>query len=99
MGCNKHRPHLVILPEDDANRDIANGFELNPFLDSRSLQVVPVKGGGGRVFNEFISDYIPKMDKHPEMHVLLLLDSDGRPDKYLRWTDQIPDRPFLFPGV
>ncbi len=26
MSANKHRAHLYLLPEDDANRQIANGF-------------------------------------------------------------------------
>jgi hypothetical protein len=26
MSINKHLPHFLVLPEDDANRQIANGF-------------------------------------------------------------------------
>lgn len=31
---NKYRPHVLVLPEDDANRQIANGFLLAPALRS-----------------------------------------------------------------
>ncbi len=26
MSVNKYKPHVLILPEDDADRQIANGF-------------------------------------------------------------------------
>lgn len=29
MSVNKERPHVLILPEDDANRQLANGFQLD----------------------------------------------------------------------
>jgi len=29
MSINKYEPHLLVLPEDDANRKIANGFILH----------------------------------------------------------------------
>lgn len=29
---NKHKPHVIVLPEDDANRQIANGFLLDPSI-------------------------------------------------------------------
>jgi hypothetical protein len=29
MGLNRYKPHLFVLPEDDANRQIANRFLLS----------------------------------------------------------------------
>lgn len=26
MALNRHRPHLLVLPEDDVTRSLANGF-------------------------------------------------------------------------
>lgn len=28
MSVNKYKPHVLVLPEDDANRQLANGFLL-----------------------------------------------------------------------
>jgi hypothetical protein len=27
--ANKYKPHVIVLPEDEANRSIANGFQVN----------------------------------------------------------------------
>ena len=45
MSVNKYLPHLLILPEDDANRELANGFVLNHAVNSRAVQILPPAGG------------------------------------------------------
>jgi hypothetical protein len=45
MSINKHRAHILVLPEDDANRQIANGFVLDPNLNDRAIQILPPSGG------------------------------------------------------
>jgi hypothetical protein len=35
MSVNKNRPHIFVLPEDDANRQLANGFFLDHSLWNR----------------------------------------------------------------
>jgi hypothetical protein len=32
MSANKYKPHVVVLPEDDANRQLANGFLTHPVV-------------------------------------------------------------------
>lgn len=54
MSVNKYRPHVFVLPEDDANRQIAIGFSLDEGLDARSIQVLPSVGGWTRVRDEFV---------------------------------------------
>ncbi len=47
MSVNRALPHVLVLPEDDANRQIANGFLLA--LDSsvqRRIQVLPRRADG-----------------------------------------------------
>lgn len=46
---NKYHNHLLIVPEDDANRQIANGFLQHPSVRQRSVQVQRVAGGWGNV--------------------------------------------------
>ena len=43
MSVNRHKPHLLVLPEDDANRQLARGFELE--LSTRQFQVLQPAGG------------------------------------------------------
>jgi hypothetical protein len=38
MRINKYKPHILVLPEDDANRQIANGFILEPTLNQSAIQ-------------------------------------------------------------
>lgn len=45
MSINKYKAHLLVLPEDDANRQMANGFILDPNLNERVIQVLPPVGG------------------------------------------------------
>lgn len=44
MSVNKHLPHVFVLPEDDANRQLANGFYLAESLDVRRMQVLQPPG-------------------------------------------------------
>ena len=45
MSGNRSLPHVKVLPEDDANRQLANGFLQYPCVLARSIQVVEVAGG------------------------------------------------------
>jgi len=40
---NRYRPHIYILPEDDANRQLANGFVFN--TDSSQVHTLTEAGG------------------------------------------------------
>ncbi len=65
MSVNKYYPHLLVLPEDDANRQLANGFLLDPSLMARRIQVIEEVGGWMQVLEHFISDHVNGMDRHP----------------------------------
>ena len=49
MSVNVFQPHLMVLPEDDANRQIVNGFLLDPSLNQRAIQPLPIDGGWSKV--------------------------------------------------
>lgn len=40
MSVNKYSPHVLVLPEDKANSEIANGFLLHPFIKERSFSCI-----------------------------------------------------------
>ena len=76
MSINKHRPHLLVLPEDDANRQIANGFITNVNVKSRAIQVLPPADGWINLVNEFVDDHATEIKKYPERMMILLIDFD-----------------------
>jgi len=76
MRVNKFRPHVLVLPEDRANSEIATGFQLS--LDSPSrIQVLPEAGGWHKVLDIFRSDHIGDMNRVPNRYMILLIDFDG----------------------
>ena len=78
MTANDYRLHIMVLPEDDANRQIANGFslEIDPLL-SRRFRVLPVAGGWKAVLDRFGADHLKPMEKYSGRHLALLIDRDG----------------------
>jgi len=100
MAANKHLPHVLILPEDDANRQLATGFALS--LDSRVLrriQVLLPAGGWAQVLGRFVSDHVFDMEKYPERLMVLLIDFDSDKQRLELATSKIPvhlrDRVFI----
>lgn len=83
MSVNKYLPHVFVLPEDDANRQLANGFLRDQSLLIRRIQVLPEVGGWTQVLGRFQSDHSVGMDRYPNRFMVLLLDFDGKQE---RWT-------------
>ncbi len=98
MSCNKYEPHVFILPEDDANRQLANGFVLEVRY-SRRIQVLQEAGGWLHVCETFLSEHVKEMQKYIHRYVVLLLDFDNQNDRPDKVKAKIPlnlaDRVFL----
>lgn len=78
MSANKNRPHVLILPEDDANSQIANGFVLASSPPSpRQVQILEVAGGWAATLDHFDSDQVAYMNRNELRHMVLLIDFDG----------------------
>ncbi len=97
---NKLQPHLYVLPEDDADRQIAVGFASHFALDTRRLQVMPVLRGWTHVLNEFEAVYVQHLRNFPLGHVVMVIDFDGHhADRRARFHDAVPadlrDRVFV----
>jgi hypothetical protein len=87
---NRYQPHVLVLPEDDANRQLANGFLLDPALSPRSIQVLPEVGGWNEVLNRFNADHVLDMGRYPHRFMVLLIDFDGDEDRLLHAKSRIP---------
>ncbi|MGA2478632.1 MAG: hypothetical protein ABSG63_07785 [Spirochaetia bacterium] len=99
MSVNRYLPHVLVLPEDDANRQIANGFLLDPFLNDRAIQVLPPAGGWSKVRDSFAEAYLPEMAKLRQRYMILLVDFDKHDNRVKEVKKVIPpelvDRVFV----
>lgn len=100
MSANRDQPHLLVLPEDDANRQIANGFLLQLDFDrQRRMQILPVAGGWRKVLDTFQLAHVTPMSRFPLRNLLLLLDFDGDSDRLGQAknviSDPLKDRVFI----
>jgi hypothetical protein len=99
MSVNKRQPHVLVLPEDDADRQLAKGFHLDLHLSTRKFQVLPEVGGWSRVLECFLSDHVPDVDRYPGRFMVLLIDFDRKKERLQKAKARIPqhltDRVFI----
>lgn len=97
--ANKYRPHVVVLPEDEANRSIVNGFQLGHRINQRALEVLPEAGGWTHVRDQFQRSLIPYLEKHRDAVAVLLVDFDEKAERREQVLGQLPsslsDRVFV----
>jgi hypothetical protein len=92
VGVNKDRPHIFVLPEDDANRQLANGFHLHVAWDKyRQMQVLKPAGGWTEVLKSFMSEHVTEMGRNPNRFIVLLIDFDDSPTRLERVQEIIPE--------
>jgi hypothetical protein len=79
---NRREPHILVLPEDDANRQLAYGFLVEVVLKrQKQMQVLPEAGGWKEVLRRFNRDEVKGMEKWPYRFMVLLIDFDKREDR------------------
>ena len=76
MRVNKFVEHILVLPEDDANRQIINGFILNSNVNETAIQVLPIANGWKKVVDKFKNDHVSEMGKFPKRMIVLVIDFD-----------------------
>jgi hypothetical protein len=92
MSVNAYKPHLLVLPEDRADSDIANGFINNIDVLIHAIQVLPYAGGWGKVLASFKGHYLQTMQEFPERRIVLLMDFDKKPEDRLDHIEkEIPE--------
>lgn len=97
MSPNDYKPHLLVLPEDDANRQMATGFRLE--VNPRQIQVLGTTGGWVHACEHFRANHIVGMRRRGRRLVVLLIDFDTDPDRRQEVAKYIPtdlaDRVFV----
>jgi len=76
VSVNRYRRHVFVLPEDDANHRIANGFLLEPSVSLWRISVLNEAGGWNEVVESFEKVYQKEMERFPETFMVLLIDFD-----------------------
>ena len=91
MSVNKYQPHVLVLPEDDANRQIANGFHQALNVNPLALQVMPPAGGWAKVLDKFEQDHLAGVRKYAQRRIVLLMDFDNDQARYYVAWGRIPE--------
>lgn len=99
MSTNKYEWHIHILPEDDANRQIARGFVV-PIVNQRTIQILNPAGGWKKVIDVFENVHVKEMQNNDYKSIILLIDFDNHHDKRLKLIknkipDDLKDRVFI----
>lgn len=85
---NRYAPHVYVIPEDDRDRQIADGFVLHHQVKDSRIQVVPPAGGWSKVLATFVKEYVPKLRDFKDAHVVMLIDFDdqveGRKEQFAK---------------
>jgi len=74
---NRYADHIYVIPEDDRDRQLADGFILHDQVKTPRIQVMPPAGGWREVLKEFTTEYVQRLRKYGKGHVVLLIDFDG----------------------
>ncbi len=100
MSVNVHKPHVIVMVEDGANREIANGFLLDPSIKLRNIQVLHPARGWVKVLDRFLDEHVADLRTWPQRHLVLLIDFDNHVDARTehfvsRFPPDVRDRVFL----
>jgi hypothetical protein len=91
MTVNRKRPHVFVIPEDDANRQLANAFVLEVDHD-RQIMVLKEAGGWLSVCEAFRSEHIKGLRQYPDRYIVLLLDFDDHVEtRAEKIIEQVPE--------
>jgi len=91
MSANKDQPHVMVLPEDDANRQLAVGFYLQIELNrQRRMQILRPVRGWTKVMEQFVSTHAREMRDCPLRLMVLLLDFDSDIERLERLQAEVP---------
>ncbi len=92
MSVNKYKPHIWVIPEDDADRQLVNGFLQYLSVDVRAVGINRPAGGWGPVLDVFEKEYVPYLRNNPLGHVVMLIDFDDKiATRMATYGKSIPD--------
>ncbi len=87
---NREKEHILVLPEDRANEEIANGFIQVPSVNDTSIKIERPAGGWQKVLKSFEEEHIAVMRQYPKTKVVLLIDFDQKEERLAYVKQHIP---------
>jgi len=92
MSVNRYQPHVLIIPEDRADEQIANGFTKHDQVTLKQVQVMPYADGWPGVLNKFMTQYISYLRNYKNAYIVLLIDFDAKYESQRhRFDTAVPD--------
>lgn len=88
---NNYLPHIQVVPEDDANRQIVNGFLLELNVNKRAVTVLPLAKGWRKPGKEFANKYEPGMRQFHERMMVFIIDFDYDENRLSYVKSHIPE--------
>ena len=88
MSINKYDNFLIIETEDDANRQILNGFMKGVGLNIRKIQLSNHCSGWSSVINKFESKMISYLNEYQKGYVIMVIDFDDHYDERKRMIEE-----------
>lgn len=101
---NKFTRHIWLIPEDDANRQIANGFIHHHEVNENQIKIMPPAGGWVKVLEQFKDEYIQVLRNNQNAHLVMVIDFDNRyANRFAEFNNSIPEdiksRVFVIGGM
>ena len=95
---NRYRPHVWLIPEDDADRQLAVGFLNHEAVADRVVGVRAPAGGWHEVLDVFEKRVSSAASQVSRPHVVMLIDFDGDESRRAHFEARIADdvRPRVF---
>jgi hypothetical protein len=87
---NAYVDHVFVLPEDEADADIANGFVTGTDYH-RAIGVLKPAGGWPNVVDQFKTKEIPLLRKFPKRRIVLVVDFDGDSSRHQSIMSAVPN--------
>lgn len=93
---NLYKPHVLVLPEDEADQQLANGIKLSLNINNQALIIDKPAKGWLNVVKKFTAQ-VPEMRRYQSRIVVLLIDFDCKtkgttPEKrFSKVTNEIPE--------
>lgn len=86
---NKYKEHLIIIPEDRANEEIANGFVTRPNIAGECVKILNVANGWAKAVGN-INKKLKYLKKYPDAIMVLLIDFDNHKSRGKEIKNNIP---------
>jgi len=91
MKVNREKEHFLVLPEDDANRQIVLGFIKDLNVDNNAIQVLPIADGWKKAVDQLTIDDGLRLRQYPQRRIILIIDFDKKENRWSYVNEQIPE--------